>query len=199
MGQITSCAPGAERQRRAELSDAPAEQLQARLAALSALFFQFGIYVGTAELREEIPFTAQLIFASAILIQLGLQQRVARVTDPTPRPNQAGVALRAFIWATAGGILYLLIMVGAVLLFALPGKFGGLAPWANSALVLLGGALGVAGGLLANFALGAYHLAKILPGHPHHRRTPARDAARVFRASGTRGSPPLAGRDRAPP
>jgi Zn-dependent protease with chaperone function len=54
-------------------------------------------------------------------------------------------------------------MVSGVLLFSLPGKLLTLPEWANTLCILTGGALGVGFGLLANFALGAYHLKKILP------------------------------------
>jgi Zn-dependent protease with chaperone function len=60
-------------------------------------------------------------------------------------------------------MLYLAIMISAVLIFTVPGKILALPNWANTLFVLTGGALGVGLGLLANFALGAYHLKKILP------------------------------------
>jgi Zn-dependent protease with chaperone function len=172
----------AERERIKDPIDAPTEQLKARLAALCALFFQFGVYVGTQELRADAPFMAQVLFAAAILAQVALQGRVALAAEPKPKPRLSAapppapiaapatdsgqVALRAFVWATLGGVLYLMIMVSSVLLFALPGKFLGLPNWANTLCVLAGGAFGVGAGLLANFALGAYHLKKILPVTP---------------------------------
>jgi Zn-dependent protease with chaperone function len=155
------------------LFERPAELSKVHLAALAAIFAQFGIFMGTASVRAGAPVVSSLIFVAAILIQAVIQTRLEKKLAPRVNPfatqkagtpaQDMGTAVRGFFWATVGGVLYLASVIIPVMVTTLLSRALHLSPGASTALILVSAVGGMLGGLTLNFALGAYYLKRMLP------------------------------------
>ncbi len=152
----------------------------ARLAGLLAIVAQFFVFMGTAEVRTESPILANLIFVLAVLAQSSiirslekkLPGRVIESLKPlsarvqTPPQDPVASAGKAFFWAMAGGAMYVGVLLGSVATCIFFAKVFHASTPVTSALVIGGSIVGVLGGLGLNFALGAFHLSRMLPVQP---------------------------------
>ncbi len=144
-----------------------AHELQrVRLTGFCVLIFQFLLFLGTGEVRNAYPITANLLFLAAVLGQGWIQARLEKRFGPQAeqRPTLAfGVATRVFMGAAFGAVIYLGVMLLSVRVFlslALAFQAG---RGVTSFLVIVGGILGISGGLFVNFALAPFFLRKTLP------------------------------------
>jgi Zn-dependent protease with chaperone function len=159
------------------LFDRAAELYKARLVGVGAIFFQFGIFMGTSEVRKEAPILGNLLFAASILIQSVIQSGAERkvrkkelhtnIPTPATTPMQdMEVATRAFLWATAGGALYITSLIVPVILTTQLCNWFKAPPMIAMSAVCLAAVVGMLSGLGINFALGAFYLRRMLPTRP---------------------------------
>lgn len=170
--------------------DRAAELYKIRLAGICAIFFQFGIFMGTGAVRQEAPIVSNLLFVAGVLLQSVIQSHIEgklrkpserlRAVEPprtgdtvtTPTPSERGehaeqmaLALRAFLWATVGGALYLAGFALPVIVTSFFAKFIHASEPVLTALIIASAVVGMLGGVGLNFALGAFYLRKMLPAH----------------------------------
>jgi heat shock protein HtpX len=170
--------------------DRATELYKIRLAGICAIFFQFGIFMGTGAVRQEAPVVANLFFVVGVLLQSVIQSAVEnKLRKPTerlravdaPRTNdtvttpkasedgapaeQMDLALRAFFWASVGGALYLAGFALPVIIVSWCAQFLHASQPVMTGLVITSAIAGMLGGVAINFALGAFYLRKMLPAH----------------------------------
>jgi Zn-dependent protease with chaperone function len=176
--------------------DRGVELARIKMAGICALIFQVTLFLGSGEIRETYPLISIFLLVSAIVLQGTVQaalERKLRATIQSPRapaldangnarrqearPGEPGSermkpgeqlehAARAIFWAIAAAGLYVLVLMASVKAAMLIAGVSGAGPAGKNVLVILGAILGVLAGLIVNFALGPFHLRRILPTKP---------------------------------
>jgi Zn-dependent protease with chaperone function len=175
--------------------DRAGEISRIRTAGLCGLLAQAGLILATSDLRHQAPAYVNGFCFVGIMAQAWMQMRLEKkVSVGSPQKTHAAQNLswraslatpaltgaRAIFGCALGGALYIAVTLITVRLFAFAGDLFHAGPTARTALAILGGLCGVAGGLTINFALGAWHLRQIFAALPLPLQDPAGTATRAL-------------------
>ena len=148
--------------------DREAELEKVRFFSLIIFLFQFILFLGSDEVRKVFPLICDLTITLCILIQISLQLKIEKVIQPNTETTDPilNIALRTIrSWLIAAAICGFLSIFG-VLIARWFATLLDSSDLTATALMLIGGTLGMALGLALNFALAPYHIIKILPTFP---------------------------------
>ncbi|MGK5084514.1 M48 family metallopeptidase [Bdellovibrionota bacterium FG-1] len=166
------------------LYDRSTELSKIKIATWIGILFQSVLFIATAELRDQAPWSAYGLFLLAFLIQNRIQvhaeTQVKGPHDPsvkteafTRKPRnvleqnglgnyEPGRAVRSFVWALLGGALYILGFATPVVIASLTTRLFHLNPTSAAVVVILSAVLGMIFGLVINFALAPFYLRQML-------------------------------------
>lgn len=133
-----------------------------RTASLFVILFQFTLFLGSSEVRHAFPMFSQITFFLGVSSQLILQYLTERKIRPADQ-EIVKLVTRALISWLLGGVLYLAILIGSIKVASICAEKLHANPNLSALLILAGGISGIIIGLGINFALGPFHLKKILP------------------------------------
>lgn len=146
--------------------DRPNEILKVRLASLFALVFQFILFLATADIRREYPIAANVMFMSAMILQILIQNAAEKRVNPAIQAKTSegvGLALRALFWSALGGVLYISLLFVCLRGALLVGQAFKATPAIATGLMIAGSIAGVVGGLGLAFALGPFQMRRMFP------------------------------------
>jgi Zn-dependent protease with chaperone function len=168
------------------------EVAKVRMAGVCALIAQFMVFGAVTELRAEAPVIGWIAVFGAVFWQgrilAKLEKRAGRTTHPglkggdrninarapgssdgAPQDDLAQgaldmrMAMRGFVWATIGGMLYLFSFAFPVIVASMIAKAAAMPENLAGAFILCAALVGMLGGLAINFALTPFFLHNTLP------------------------------------